>query len=111
MKRKMLIIGVFCLIAVSVFALPDYPMWTVYYDEDGNVVGERSVNCAGQWYTTGTMTDNSTVEYGERCDNEVQLYTCQDFNLTTLPGESFPSCVSEGYRVWWCTRNQPQCVW
>ena len=109
MKLRILIVAVACLFSLSAFALPDYPVYTTYYDEEGCEVGYRSLNCAGQWSSSGTTTDNYVVEYGEQCHNEVELITCQDVGLTTI--ENWPSnfCVTEGFRLWFCSNYPGAC--
>jgi hypothetical protein len=113
MKLRMFMFAAVCLFSLSVFALPDYPMWTIYYDETGNEVGYRSLNCAGRWSSSGTTnTENYSVEYGEPCHNEVELITCPDVGLVTYNGGTLDRCVSEGFNLW-CTFNpsSPSCSW
>lgn len=113
MKLRILMLAAVCLFSLSVFALPDYPTWTIYYDAAGNEVGYRSLNCAGQWSSSGTTdTEYYSVEYGEPCHNEVELITCEDVGLVTFNGGTLPRCVSEGFN-YWCVNNPSadSCNW
>ena len=112
MKLRIVMVAVACLFSLSVFALPDYPHWTTYYDEEGCEVGYRNLDCGGHWYTSGTVTDNFCTEYGDPCHTEVEWYTCQDLNLVALSEYGFPRCVSEGFALW-CEFNpqEPLCHW
>jgi len=109
MKLRILMVAVACLFSLSAFALPDYPFWTTYYDEEGCEVGYRTLNCAGQWSNSGTMTNIFMTEYGEPCHTEVELYTCEDFYLESFPGEGFPACYSEGYVFFHCMEHPLDC--
>ena len=113
MKLRILMFAAVCLFSLSVFALPDYPISTIYYDDAGNEVGYRSLDCAGHWNSGGTTTtEYYSVEYGEPCHNEVELITCEDVGLVTFNGGNLDRCVSSGFN-YWCV-NHPSadsCNW
>ena len=108
MKLRILMVAVACLFSLSAFALPDYPWYSEYFDEEGNSVGYRTMNCLGQFNTVGTVTENFTTEFGEPCHTEVELYTCTDFDLVAFTGTYFPMCFSPGY-AFWCENNSEDC--
>ena len=106
----LLIVAVILLAAVPVFALPDYPTWTTYYDEDGEEVGGFAMFCNGGHNSWGTTTDNFVQEIGERCNNFVEPIGCGDMGLSTIGSCPVSSwCVSDGYAMSYSFDMVPDC--